>query len=124
MAALTITNVQAPFEIISANEADITFTAGSTGTDTIATNGRDIIIAWNTDGANPYTLTIASEIDEANRTGDITTYSLAAGELAAFGVALTNSAGWKNASTGLITVDVENAAIKWAVLRLPTGYPG
>lgn len=124
MAALTITQIQGPFELISANEADITFTAGDTGTDTIATNGRDIILAWNTHGSTPYTVTIASEIDETNRTGDITTYSLAAGEIAVFGVGLTNSAGWKDATTGLITVDVENAAVKWAILRLPTGYPG
>jgi len=75
-------------------------------------------------GVNPYTITIASEVDEQNRTGDITTSSLAAGEIAVFGVGLTNSTGWKDSATGLIAVDVENAAIKWGILRLPTGYPG
>jgi hypothetical protein len=124
MAALTITTIIAPFATVAANAADVTMTAGDTGGDTIACNGRDVIIAQNTHAADPYTITIASEIDEQNRTGDITTYSLAAGEIAVFGVGLTNSVGWKDATTGLISVDVENAAVKWGILRLPAGYPG
>ena len=123
MAALTITTIKAPFEAIAANGADITFTAGSTGTDTIACNGREIILAWNTHAADPYTITILSEDDEKGRSEDISAYSLAAGEIAVFGVGLTKSSGWIDSATGLITVDVENAAIKWAVLRLPNGYP-
>lgn len=123
MAALTITTIKAPFEAIAANGADITFTAGSTGTDTIACNGRDIILAWNTHAIDPYTITILSEDDEKGRSEDISAYSLAAGEIAVFGVGLTKSSGWIDSATGLITVDVENAAIKWAVLRLPNGYP-
>lgn len=123
MAALTITTIKAPFEAISANGADVTFTAGSTGTDTIACNGRDIILAWNTHAANPYTITILSEDDEKGRSEDVTAYSLSAGEIAVFGVGLTKSAGWIDTATGLITVDVEDAAVKWAILRLPNGYP-
>lgn len=123
MAALTITTIKAPFATIAANGADFTWTAGNTGTDTIAATGREIVLVWNTDGANPYTCTIVAEDDEKGRAEDIGPYSLAAGEFAAFGVALTNSPGWKDASTGLITVDVENAAVKWAVLKLPDGYP-
>lgn len=123
MAALTITTIKAPFEAITANSADVTFTAGSTGTDTIACNGRDIILAWNTHATNAYTITILSEDDEKGRSEDIPDYSLSAGEIAVFGVGLTNSPGWKDATTGLITVDVENASVKWAILRLPTGYP-
>ena len=124
MAALTITTILAPFATVAAGAADITFTAGNTGTDTIACTGRDIILAWNTDPTNPYTCTITAEDDEKNRAEDLGPYSLAAGDIAAFGVGLTNSAGWKDSATALITVDVENAAVKWAVLRLPTGYPG
>jgi hypothetical protein len=124
MAAITPQTIKGPFEAIAANGADFTWTAGNTGTDTIACNGRDIILAHNTDGANPYTVTITSEDDEKGRSEDITTYSLAADEYAVFGVGLTNSPGWKDSATGLITVDVENAAVEWAVLRLPTGYPG
>jgi len=123
MAALTITTLLAPFTAVTAGAADVTFTAGDTDTDTIATNGRDIILAWNTDGVNPYTVTISSVVDETNRTADITAYSLAAGDIAAFSCGLTSSLGWKDASTGLITVDVENAAVKWAIIRLPNGYP-
>lgn len=124
MAALTIQAIKAPFATISANGADFTWTAGSVVSDTIAATGREIILAYNSDGANPYTLTITSVVDDKNRTGDITTYSLSAGEYAAFGCALTNALGWKSTSTGLITVSVSNAAVKWAVLQLPAGYPG
>lgn len=124
MAALTITTIKGPFEAIAANGADVTFTAGDTGTDTIACNGRDVVLAWNTHAVTAYTVTIISEDDDKGRSEDITAYSLSAGEIAAFGVGLTNQAGWKDATTGLITVDVENASVKWAILRLPTGYPG
>ena len=123
MAAITIQNIKGPFDVITAGSADFTWTAGDTGTDTIAVTGREIVLVYNS-GASPYTCTITSVVDDKNRTGDITAYSLAAGDFAAFGVGLTNSAGWKSTSTGLITVDVENAAVKWAVLKLPNGYPG
>lgn len=124
MAAISIQTIKGPFDTIAANGADFTFGAGTTGAgDTIAATGREIILAQNSSGSTAYTLTITSVADEKNRTGDITTYSLAANEFAAFGVGLTNKQGWKNGS-GLIAVTVENAAIKWAVLRLPPGYPG
>lgn len=123
MAALTPVTIKAPFEAIAANGADFTFAAGSTGTDTFACTGRQILLAYNSDGATPYTVTISSVEDEKGRSEDITTYSLAAGEYAVFGVGLTNSPGWKQ-TNGTIIVDVENAAVKWAVLTLPSGYPG
>jgi hypothetical protein len=123
MAALTPVTIKGPFEAIAANGADFTFAAGSTGTDTIACTGRQIILALNSDPTNPYTVTISSVDDEKGRSEDITAYSLAAGEYAVFGVGLTNAAGWKQ-TNGTIIVDVENAAVKWAVLTLPNGYPG
>jgi hypothetical protein len=122
MAALTPVTIKGPFEDVAANGADFTFTAGATTTDTFACTGRQILLAYNSDGANPYTVTITSTADDKGRSEDITAYSLAAGEYAVFGVGLTNSAGWKQ-TNGTIIVDVENAAVKWAVLTLPNGYP-
>lgn len=123
MAALTVQTIKGPFETYSANSADVTFAAGATGAgDTFVCTGREILVALNSDPTNPYTVTITSIADEKGRTGDITTYSLAAGEYGVFGVGLTNSLGWKS-TAGTIAVTVSNAAVKWAVLRLPAGYP-
>lgn len=123
MAALTPVTIKGPFEAVTANSADFTWTAGATGGgDTIACTGRQIILAYNSDGVNPYTLTITSVDDEQNRSGSITTYSLAAGEYAAFGCGLTNQQGWKQ-TNGNINVVVSNVAVKWAILTLPAGFP-
>ena len=122
MAALTVQTIKGPFDAIAAGGADFTLAAGSTDGDTFQCTGREILIAYNSDGANPYTITITSVDDEKGRSEDIAAYSLAAGDYAVFGVGLTNAKGWKN-SSGLVAVDVENVAVKWAVLRLPAGYP-
>jgi hypothetical protein len=121
MAAITPVTIKGPFATISANGADFTFTAGDTNTDTIAVTGRQVILAQNI-GVGARTLTITSVADAQGRTGDITSYSLGAGEFAAFGIGLTNEAGWKQ-TNGTIIVDVEHAEVKWAVLTLPDGYP-
>ena len=124
MGALSIQTMKGPFEAIAANGLDITFAAGTTGAgDTIAATGREIIVAWNSHAVTAYSFTVTSVADEKNRTADITTYNLDAGEFAFLGVGLTNQVGWKNGS-GLIAVTVSNAAVKWAVVRLPIGYPG
>lgn len=122
MAALTPVTIIGPFAAVGAGAADFTFAAGSTDTDTFACTGRQILLAFNS-GGSPYTITITSVDDSFGRSEDITAYSLAAGDYAVFGVGLTNQAGWKQ-TNGTIIVDVENAAVKWAVLTLPNGYPG
>jgi hypothetical protein len=117
--------MKGPFDAIAANGADFTFAAGNTGGgDTIAVTGREVILVYNSHAVTAYSFTVTSQVDEKNRTADITTYNLDAGEFAVLGIGLTNSPGWKNASTGLVSVTVSNAAVKWAVLRLPAGYPG
>ena len=107
----------------SAGSHDWTF-ADSTAatTDAWTCNGTDILLAFHSGSAGAHTLTITSQNDEKNRTEDITDYSMAAGDYAAFGCGLTNSKGWKD-SSGKITVTTSDVEIKLAVLRLPTGYP-
>lgn len=122
--ALTVQNIKGPFEAIAANGADFTFAAGTiTDGDTFVCTGREVLLVTNSDPTNPYTISIVSVDDEKGRAEDITTYSLAAGEFAAFGVGLTNAKGWKS-TAGTIRITVSNAAVKVAVLRLPAGYPG
>lgn len=124
MAAITIQTMKAPFFAPTAGQIHFTWTAGNTGGDTVAVTGREILLIWNSHAVTGYTVTITSVADEQSRTSDITTYALAAGEFACFTGGLTNSPGWKNTSTGLITITPSNASVKWAVLKLPDGYPG
>ena len=122
MTTFTAQTIKAPFAAITAGSATIAMTAGSAGADVFTPTGRDIVMVQNTHATNAYTVTITSIADEKGRTGDITTYSLAAGEIAMFGVGLTKSSGWINSSLQ-ITITVSNASVKVAILTLPTGYP-
>ena len=119
--ALTVQQMKGPFDTISANGADFTFAAGTiTDGDTFVCTGREILLVKNGTGTN--TITITSVADDIGRTGDITTYSLGAGEFAAFGVGLTNDKGWKSTS-GTIRITVSSVEVTVAVLRLPAGFP-
>lgn len=123
MTVFTATTIKGPFEAIAADGADFTLTASSAGADTFVCNGRDIVILQNS-GASSRTITITATADAQGRSVDITSYSLAAGEFAVLGVGLTNLPGWKNTSTGAITITTSHAEVKVAILRLPAGYPG
>ncbi|HEY6021338.1 MAG TPA: hypothetical protein VIY48_15975 [Candidatus Paceibacterota bacterium] len=122
MTALTPVTIKGPFDAISANGADFTFTQGSTDGDTFACTGRQVLLVRNTHATDAQTVTIDSVDDEQNRQNDITTYSLAAGEFAVFGIGLTNEQGWKTAA-GIINLDCSSTDIYYAVLTLPARYP-
>lgn len=124
MTTFTANTIKGPFEAITAGSATITLTVASTGADLFACTGRELVLVQNSHASNAYTVTITSVADDKGRTGDITTYSLAAGEVAVFGVGLTNSPGWKNTTTGQITITGSNAAVKISILKLPAGTPG
>ncbi|MBX9877633.1 MAG: hypothetical protein K2Y22_04175 [Candidatus Obscuribacterales bacterium] len=114
----TLTPVTCPNlnSTISANGADFTFTGGdaANGYDFVST-GKEMVLIYNSDGANAYTATIKSAADELGRTGDITTYSLSAGEYAVFGPFPV--LGWRQ-TTGKMNLDASNNAIKFAIIRL------
>jgi len=116
MAALTPVVIKGPFETIGANGADFTFAAGSVSTDSFACTGKEVILVFNS-GGSPYTFTVVSVPDEKNRSLD-EAYTLGAGEYAAFGHGLTVKLGWRQ-SGGTVITDVENAAVKIAILTLP-----
>ena len=99
----------------TANLADFTFTAADVANfEEVALTGKELVLAINSDPTNPYTVTIESVVDDLGRTGDITTYSLAAGEYAVFGPFTLE--GWRQ-SNGKLNFKGSNAAIKFAVIK-------
>lgn len=122
MTAITNQPILNPWAAYSAGTADFVWTAGTTtpGVDFTST-GREIVLVNNTN-VGTQTVTITAVDDETGRAESITTYSLAAGDFAAFGVSLTNSKGWQNTSKG-IRILTSHAEVKIAVLTLPAGYP-
>lgn len=100
----------------AANSLDLTqLAADVTNKEQFVPSGDDLLIVHNS-GASPYTITITSAVDPTTkRTGDITAYSLGAGELAIF--RFKGNAGWAQ-SDGRIYIEASNAAVKWSVLQL------
>jgi hypothetical protein len=100
---------------LSANSADIVMTAvtgssGSSGNQIAWSDAaRLLVVVWNTDGVNPYTVTFTSVADPRNnRTGDISAYTLQAGDHAFF---LFERAGWYQ-SDAMLYCEGNNAAVK------------
>lgn len=120
MARSLITVIEAlpliPTLPLVANAQDFVFTAGVAvdGMEFVAT-GRELILAQNV-GSGAHTITIKSAPGPDGRTGDITAYSLGAGEYAQFGV--RPNRGWRQ-SNGRIWIDINHAELVVAVIRLP-----
>lgn len=116
----TLTVQQSPsvYSTIAADGADVTMTAGdaSNGNDFVS-SGDEIVIVQNTHATLAYTVTFTSVADSLNRTGDITAYSLAAGDIAVFGPFPAH--GWRYTGNK-IRVTVSNASVKIGLKRLPT----
>lgn len=99
----------------SAGAADLTMTAAdATNKEQVAITGQELVIAHNT-GASAYTVTISSVADDQGRTGDVATYSLAAGDYAIFGP--FGLEGWKQ-TDGKLYFEASNASVKFGVVRL------
>ncbi len=100
---------------LTPDSADVVFAVASTYTDGEGwvNTGREILLVKN-GGASPYTVTISS-VAYLGRTGDITTYSLAAGDIAVFGP--FDPKGW-NQADGMVYVVGSNASVTFAVIRL------
>jgi hypothetical protein len=117
--AITVQDINGPFDDIDAGGADFTWTAADVANgNSFACTGKELLLVRNTDESTAYYVTIDSVEDEKNREGDISQYSLAAGDFAVFGVGLTTAVGWRQ-STNVINITGENAAVEFAVLRLP-----
>lgn len=113
---LSKTTILGPYPSLqpAADALDLVETAADVANkNQFAGSGDDLIIAHNT-GASAYTITITSVVDDKNRAGDITTYSIGAGEIAVFRV---KTQGWMQ-SDGKIYLEASNAAVKFAVCAL------
>lgn len=102
---------------ISANALDVLFTAA--GADFADGAGftlteDEILLAYNPDSA-AHTITISSKADAYNRTGDISAYSLGAGEFCVF--PQLKKDGWIQSDNKLYFA-ADNALVRFAVLRL------
>lgn len=120
--AILVQEVKDPFAVIAANGLDWTTEAGNTDGNYFVCNGRDLVIIENPTGG-ALTVTVTSVVDEKNRSGNLTAYSIGAGEKAYLPMGLTNQKGWKDTSQRINLV-VSGAGLTIAVLRLPAGFPG
>lgn len=87
--------------------------ADTTNKEQFVPSGDDLVIAHNS-GASAYTITFTSVADDLKRTGDISTYSVAAGAIAAFRF---KKPGWMQ-TDGKVYIEANDVAVKWAVLQL------
>jgi hypothetical protein len=120
-ATITVQEIQAPFDNVTAGDLHFTYEAGDNvnGME-FACTGRELILVRNDSGGAAGTFTVSSVETEKNRTEDITTYSLADTENAVVPVGLTNSKGWKQ-TDGNIILAFSAATMMVAVIRLPAG---
>lgn len=97
--------------------AALTFTAADTSNkERFVLTGKEVVLVWNTGGSS-YTYTVTSTADPQGRTGDISTVSLAAGVIHAIGP--LGLSGWRQSTGGYLYLEASNAAVKWAIYRLP-----
>jgi len=99
-----------------AGSAELEFEAGDAANGNAFTmTGREIVIARNDDEL-AQTITVASVVDKFNRTGDITAYSIPAGEYAILGP--IPMVGFVQ-TTGKCHINVSDAGVFLAVVRIP-----
>jgi len=101
----------------AANSADVTFTnagkAYADGAGFLVTGG-EILLVKNGENSSQ-TVTITSVVDDMKRAGNISAYSIGAGEIAAFGP--FQPEGWMQ-SDGQIYIAASADDVSFAVLRL------
>jgi hypothetical protein len=114
---LTRTTPLGPYPTLqpAADSLDLTMTAADVANgNQFVLDGTSLLLIHNS-GASPYTVTLTSIADPQNRTGDITAYSLAAGDYACFKI--DQVAGWRQ-SDGNFYLAASNAAVKFGIIRL------
>lgn len=121
MARLILTPKQLPAKYpatpITANALDFAFTAaGADFADGagFTLTGNEVAIVYNPD-SSARTVTVTSVVDPYNRLGNITSYSVGAGEYAVLPQFPTD--GWRQ-SDGRLYLAADNALVQFAVLRL------
>jgi hypothetical protein len=100
----------------AANSLDLTTVAAdiANGNETAIVDNKTVVLAKN-DDVGAVTITFTSVADTLGRTGDITAYSIGAGELAVFGP--FKLVGWTH--SGKLWIDGSDVDLKLAVITLP-----
>lgn len=102
---------------VAANSLDIAFTAADVANgNQVKLTGRELLLVKNGHAADPHNFTIESVPDGCNREADITAYSLAAGEYAAFW--LGSITGWRQ-TDGYLYLSADDASIMFAIITIP-----
>lgn len=114
--ALTKTTIVGPYPVsVPADSLDLNLQAADVSNmNQFSPSGDDLLIVQNSHASTAYTFTLTSAPDAFNRSSDITTYSLAAGEIAMFRI---KTLGWVQ-TDGKVYLAASNAAIKFAVVAL------
>jgi len=100
---------------VAADSLDVTFLAADTvNFEQFIPSGDDLLLAWNSHASINYTITLTSAPDDKGRSGDVTTYTIGFGEIAAFRF---RKAGWEQ-SDNRVYFQASNAAVKFAVIQL------
>lgn len=100
---------------VAANALDIVLTAADASEKNQASvaGSRQLLLALNT-GAGAHTVTLTSAADDKGRSGDISAYSVGAGELMAF---LFKSPGWRQ-TDGKLYFEANDPEVKFAVINI------
>ena len=116
MARVDLTKTTAPGYYAAAGQA-VTMADADIAEDgnQFTATGNDLVIAHNT-GATPHNITINSVADPYNRSGDITSESIAAGAIKIFGPYKT--LGWQQ-SDGKIYLSADSDEVEFGVVALP-----
>lgn len=116
--SITPQTLEGAYGDYGADEADLTFaaTTGAAGDsgNQFSASGNDLVIVRN-DNGGAQTITFTSVPDKLGRSGDIETYSIGAGEYAAFGPFKVE--GWRQ-TDGKIYFETSSADVKVAVIAL------
>lgn len=114
---LTKTTLVGPYPSLqpAANSLDVTMAAADVANkNQFKASGDDLLVIENTDAVSAYTFTLTSAPDDKGRSGDITAYSVGAGEIAHLRI---KNDGWRQ-SDGYVYLEGSNAAIKFGVISL------
>ncbi len=116
--SITVQTAKGPYlsTPVAAGSLDVSVSASdNTNGNYFVGTGRELVVVRNTAGVAG-TITFTSFADQYSRKGDITAYSVAAGNTAVFWVG--NLVGWDQGG-GQIYIDTSASTMNIAVIRIP-----
>ena len=114
MARTALTKTIAPGSFPTAGVVATFAAADVVNKNSFVMTSKEILLVKNAHATNPQTVTINSVADEMGRSGDITTFSIAAGDTAVFGP-FKDKTGWAQ-SGGVMYLEGSTTDITFCVL--------